>query len=405
MKNKIELKKVIIGSVVIIALFSIMFGCFEYYQYKVYTSNFNHKIGSILTKVKEEYPDIDDNELIQIINSQNDINKDWFRNYGIELDKDAVIIKNEKCFIIFSILNIIILITLSSIVLYLFLKYNHFKDKTLSEITKYIEEINNKNYKLDIDNNTEDELSILKNKIYKTTIMLKEVAENEIEDKANLKDSLSDISHQLKTPLATITIMLDNIIDNQEMDPKIRTEFIKDIKREIININFLVNSLLKLSKLDANSINFINKEEAISNIIDESIKNVSTLCDLKNIQIRKKGDQESKIYCDLKWQVEAITNILKNCVEHSDDNSFIDITYEQNKVYAKIEMKDYGIGIEKEDLPHIFERFYKGKNAKSESVGIGLALAKSIILRNNGYVGVESEVGKGTVFTIKYLEK
>ena len=145
--------------------------------------------------------------------------------------------------------------------LIVFLKYNNSKDKKLKEITQYIEEINRKNYKLNIDDNTEDELSILKNEVYKTTIMLKEQAENSLNDKVNLKNSLSDISHQLKTPLTSITIMLDNIIDNPNMDQETRSEFIKDVKREITNINFLVQALLKLSKFDTNTIKFTNKEE------------------------------------------------------------------------------------------------------------------------------------------------
>ena len=161
---------------------------------------------------------------------------------------------------------------------------------------------------------------------------------------------------------------------------------------------------MKLSKLDANSVKFINKEISLQDIVKDSIKNVSVLCDLKNVEIIQKVNKNIKISCDFKWQVEAITNILKNCVEHSNDNSKIDISYEENKMYSKIEIKDYGVGIEKEDLPHIFERFYKGKNSSSESVGIGLALAKSIIESNNGYVNVESEVNKGTIFTIKYFK-
>lgn len=402
MKNKVELKKTILSSIFIIILFSIMLGLLKYCEYQVYTKNFNHKMASILATVKKEYPEMDNNELIQILNNENEEDIKWFKNYGIDIKKEAIVLQNEKYAIIFTIVSLVLLILLGSMVLFRFLKYNYAKDKTLSEITQYIEEINRKNYKLDIEHNTEDELSILKNEIYKTTIMLKEVAENEIKDKANLKDSLSDISHQLKTPLASITIMLDNILENQEMDANIRNEFIKDIKREIINLNFLVNSLLKLSKLDVNSVDFFSKEELVSDIIEKSIKNLSTLCDLKNIQIRKKGNEKIKIYCDLRWQVEAITNILKNCVEHSNQNSFIDISYEQNKIYTKIEIKDEGIGIEKEDLPHIFERFYKGKNAKSESIGIGLALAKAIISKDNGYIEAESEAGEGTKFIVKY---
>lgn len=404
MKNKIELKKALIKSIVAIILISIIFGLFQYYQYKVYSNNFNNKVGQLISKIKDEYPEIDNNELIQIINSEDDIDIDLFKDYGIELDKDALVLENDRYFNKFLALNLIILIILALAILIIFMKYNHSKDKKLNEITKYIEEINNRNYKLDIEDNTEDELSILKNEVYKTTVMLKEVAENSVKDKVNLKDSLSDISHQLKTPLTSITIMIDNILDNSEMDKETRIEFIKDIKRETININFLVNSILKLSKLDVNSVKFIKKEIRLQEIVNESIKSVSVLCDLKNVEIIQEPSKEIKVNCDLKWQVEAITNILKNCVEHSKENSKIDITYEENKIYSKIEIRDYGVGIEKEDLPHIFERFYKGKNSSNESAGIGLALAKSIIESDNGYIDVESEINKGAMFTIKYFK-
>ncbi len=404
MKNKIEFKRAIVISCLTIILISVIFQLVLIYQYKAYTNNFNKKIEMIITNVESQYPGIDINEIMKIINNETDEKTDIFKEYGINLEKDSIIIKNDKLFIKFLIINLCLIVGLAFIVLIIFIKYNNSKDKKLQEITKYIEEINNKNYKLDIEDNTEDELSILKNEIYKTTVMLKEVAENSVKDKVNLKDSLSDISHQLKTPLTSMSIMVDNIMDNPEMDSKTRNEFIKDIRREIININFLVNSLLKLSKLDANSVYFINKEVYVEEIILESIKNVSVLCDLKNIDILVDGNKQIKINCDLKWQVEAITNILKNCVEHSKDNSKIEIFYEENNVYTKIEIKDYGVGIDKEDLTHIFERFYKGKNSSNESVGIGLALSKSIIENNNGYIGVESEIRKGSLFIIKYFK-
>lgn len=404
MKNKIEFKKAIIKSIFAIVLIVTIFLIFQYYQYMVYTKNFNYKIGQIISEVKNEYPDIDNNDLIQIINSEESIDTELFEKYGIKLDKDSTILENNKLFNMFLILNTMILIILALLNLIIYIKYDYSKDKKLKEITRYIEEINSGNYKLNIDDNTEDELSILKNEIYKTTVMLKEVAENSLQDKVNLKDSLSDISHQLKTPLTSIIIMLDNILDNPEMDKEIRIGFIKDIKREIININFLVNSILKLSKLDANSVRFINKKTNLQDVIKASIKNVSVLCDLKNIEIIEEQNKNIEIVCDFKWQVEAITNILKNCVEHSKENSKIDIYYEENKIYSKIVIQDYGVGIEEDDLLHIFERFYKGKNSSSESVGIGLALAKSIIESNNGYIDVESEVNKGTIFTIKYFK-
>lgn len=405
MKNKIELKKAIIYSIIAIVIINLIFAVLSFYEYKAYTQKFNQKINTIISKINEKYPNVNKTDLVEILNNNTPENNYLFREYGIDLENDSLILENDTYFKRFLTLNISIILFLSCTLLFIFFKYNNSKDKELQKITKYIEEINNRNYKLDIDENTEDELSILKNEIYKTTVMLKEAAENSMQDKINLKDSLSDISHQLKTPLTSITIMLDNILENPNMDKNTQIGFIKDAKRQILNINFLVASLLKLSKLDACSVRFLNKEEYIERILNEGAKNVSALCDLKSIKIDIIGEKESKIICDFKWQVEAITNILKNCVEYSYENSKIDIFYETNKMYSKIVIKDYGKGIDVQELPHIFERFYKGKNSSSESVGIGLALSKLIIEKNNGYIIVESEINKGTKFTIKYFNK
>ena len=404
MKNKIELKKMCITSCIVIIIFLITFSILIYKQYKTYTYNFNQKIAGIIDDVLEKYPDIEKREIVEILNSSDKTNNEILREYGIELDKDSVILENNTDFQKFIIIDISTLILFILILSIIFFKYNHSESKKINEITKYIEEINRGNYKLNIEENTEDELSILKNELYKITIMLKEVAENSQKDKTTLKDSLSDISHQIKTPITSILIMLDNILSDENMPEDIKKDFIKDIKREIINIKFLVESILKLSKIDSNSIKFIKKEVFIKDIINEAVKNVSMLSELKNIEIIVSGDDSIKTICDLKWQVEAITNILKNCIEHSYENKKIYINYNQNNMYTELKIEDNGTGIDAKDLPHIFERFYKGKNSSSDSVGIGLALSKSIIESNNGYIQVDSKLNKGTTFIIKYLK-
>lgn len=404
MKNKIELKKMCITSCIVVIIFLIIFSILIYKQYKTYTYNFNQKIVGIIDNVLEKYPDIEKREIVEILNSSDKTNNEILREYGIELDKDSVILENNtdfQKFIIIDVSTLIVFILILSIIVF---KYNHSESKKINEITKYIEEINRGNYKLNIEENTEDELSILKNELYKITIMLKEVAENSQKDKTTLKDSLSDISHQIKTPITSILIMLDNILSDENMPEDIKKDFIKDIKREIVNIKFLVESILKLSKIDSNSIKFIKKEVFIKDIINEAVKNVSMLSELKNIEIIVSGDDSIKTICDLKWQVEAITNILKNCIEHSYENKKIYINYNQNNMYTELKIEDNGTGIDAKDLPHIFERFYKGKNSSSDSVGIGLALSKSIIESNNGYIQVDSELNKGTTFIIKYLK-
>ncbi len=404
MKNKIELKKMCLTSCIVIIIFLITFSILIYKQYKTYTYNFNQKIAGIIDNVLEKYPDIEKREIVEILNSSDKTNNEILREYGIELDKDSVILENNtdfQKFIIIDVSTLIVFILILSIIVF---KYNHSESKKINEITKYIEEINRGNYKLNIEENTEDELSILKNELYKITIKLKEVAENSQKDKTTLKDSLSDISHQIKTPITSILIMLDNILSDENMPEDIKKDFIKDIKREIVNIKFLVKSILKLSKIDSNSIKFIKKEVFIKDIINEAVKNVSMLSELKNIEIIVLGDDSIKTICDLKWQVEAITNILKNCIEHSYENRKIYINYNQNNMYTELKIEDNGTGIDAKDLPHIFERFYKGKNSSSDSVGIGLALSKSIIESNNGYIQVDSELNKGTTFIIKYLK-
>ena len=403
MSNKIELKKSIIISLVITIIFSIFMAIINIYEYKEYTKNFNKNIASIIDVIQSKYPEISTDEIIGILNSEKIPQNNSLKKYGIDLEKNTVILENNKINNKFIKIEIILLITTSISLLIVFMLYERKQDKEIDKITKYLEAINDKNYTLKIDENSEEELSILKNELYKVTVMLIENASNTLKDKINLKRALEDISHQLKTPLTSILIILDNLIDNPEMEYQTRVEFLHDLKRETTRIQSLIQSILKLSKFDSNTIQFIKQDIYLKQIIDEAIKNTGSLADLKNIKINVEGNKKIKLNCDLLWQIEAITNILKNCIEHSKENTQIDIKYNNNSVYSYITITDYGEGISKEDLPHIFERFYRGKNSSNESIGIGLSLSKTIIESNNGIVSVESNSDK-TTFIIKYFK-
>lgn len=403
MKNKLRLKQYITSTLIVFICLFVMFLILNIYEYKTYTKNFNNKISAIVTLVKDKYPEITDKEIIEIINSNKQSDDSFFLKYGIDIDNKAVLLENDKSYHTFLIINMsFLIITIASLCI-LYFRYNYKRKNDIKDIIKYIEQINRRNYELEIDTISEDELSILKNEIYKTAVMLKEAALNSNKDKLNLKKSLEDISHQLKTPLTSILVLLDNLIDEPDMDSSIRNDFIIDIKRNVININFLVQALLKLSKFDANTVHFIKKENDLEMIVKEAIKNVSTLCDLRNINIKLNTLENAKVVCDAKWQIEAITNIIKNAIEHSKDNSSIIINIDNNRVYSKIEVIDFGDGISKRDIKHIFERFYKGENATSNSIGIGLALAKTIIEEDRGTIAVESNESN-TKFTIKYFK-
>ena len=403
MSNKIKFKKSIIISLIITIIFSIFIAISNIYEYKEYTRNFNKKMVSIIELIQSKYPEISTDEIVKIVNSKEIPKKDLLKKYGIDLEKNAIVLENNKTNNKFMKIEISIIFIGSIILLLIFIIYERNQDKEIDEITKYLEAINNKNYTLKIDENSEDELSILKNELYKVTVMLRENASNSLKDKVNLKIALEDISHQLKTPLTSILIILDNLIDNPEMDYQTRVEFLHDFKREAVRIQSLIQSILKLSKFDSNTVQFIKQDIYLKQIVDEAIKNTESLADLKNIKINVEGNKKIKLNCDLLWQTEAVTNILKNCIEHSNENTQIDIKYNNNSVYSYITITDYGEGISKEDIPHIFERFYRGKNSSNESIGIGLSLSKTIIESNNGIITVESNNNK-TTFTIKYFK-
>ena len=400
MKNKINKKTLIF--IIITTFISVSFFAFILtYQYKNYTKNYNESINSIIYEVTLKYPNVSKDDLIEIINN-NKKSVDVLSKYGIN-DENSSIILNDKLFKKYFFIDLLILVVVI-LIIYLFFIINKSKrNKKINKIIELISSINRRNFDIDIEEYTEDELSGLKQEIYKTSLMLRSEADNQLKDKLNLKDSLSDISHQLKTPLTSITIMIDNILDNDDIDAKTRRKFLINIKREIININFLVQNLLKLSKFDANVIKFNKEDVLIKNIVEEAIKKVSALSELKGISIKVSGDKNATIYCDFMWEVEAISNIIKNSIEHIGNDGFVEINYTKNKAYSRILIRDNGVGIDSEDLPHIFDRFYKGKNTHRDSVGIGLALSKSIIEKDNGSISVKSTPNIGTIFTIKFF--
>lgn len=396
MKNKKKYSKLIMFTLItfgIIILLNVML----YYHVN---KNYNNKIVNIISTIKEKYPEIKDDEIFGII--KNNVKTNTFNRYSFDLDGIVLIKENKTIFVSYFIILLFIYLISCLVYVTIIINNDKRKEKEINEVIKIIEEINNKNYSFKMKDINEEDLSLLKNEIYKTTIMLNEISEISKKDKKELEESLEDISHQLKTPLTSILIMIDTLLDDEDMDQNTREDFLRNMKREVMNINFLVKSILKLSRLDTNTVKFISKKESVKEIINEAILNVSLLSDLKNVKIET-NLSDSFITCDYKWQIEALTNILKNSIEHSYENNKVLIESSENNAYVKIIIKDFGTGIAKEDINHIFERFYKGKDSDYDSIGIGLALSKSIIEKQNGKISVESS-DDGTTFTIKYFK-
>lgn len=403
LKSKKVTIPIIVLSIIMIVISSMILKNKEQEYQKIV----NESIAEIVGKIKEEYPNVKEEEIIKILNKSNEGKSEGqkvLQKYGIDIKENPAIeaMENqEQEIMIINVVSIGVSVILLLIIVNI---YYHSRNQKIQEIIKYIEAINNKNYDLKIAENTEDDLSNFRNELYKIAIMLKEQASQSINDKKALQTSLEDISHQLKTPLTSISIMLDNIRENPNMDEHTRQEFIYEISRQINWINWLVISLLKLSKLDSNTAVFVQKEIKVEDLINNVVKNLAIPIDIKQQNVIVNGSSDVMFVGDYNWQLEALTNIVKNCIEHTVENKNIYINWEENNFYTKIAIKDEGVGIDKKDVKHIFERFYKGKNSSENSVGIGLALAKSIIEKDNGYIICASELGRGTTFEIKYMK-
>lgn len=396
MKNK----KTIILIIVIILIYVFSFNMVYLYQENIYKEKYNKFVNNIIYVVKKNYPNVGNKELSDILNGKSDYN--YLNEYGIDVDDEFALIsmhnENKKIFIINNVILGSFILVLSIILII----NKNYENKKLEEIIHLIEEINKKNYNLNIKGTDETMISKLKNEMYKTVVMLKNDADNSLKDKLIIKTYLEDISHQLKTPLTVINISLDNLIDNPNMDEKNRNEFISKISKEVTNINNLIQNLLKLSKFDVNVINFVNKSVSIKEFINKIVDKISLIADLKNINIKVNILNDFNLNIDLNWQIEALSNIVKNAIEHSNENDIVYINCNDNKIYSKIEIINNGI-INDKDLNKIFDRFYTNKKCYCESVGIGLSLAKNIIEKNNGKIDVYSKDGK-TIFTIKYYK-
>lgn len=358
---------------------------------------------AIIGQIISQRPEVEE-EIIDIItqgNSKENINlgKEILAkyNYGNNLSLTNEPITKEsmsKIFIIFLILICFVLIV--SLILAILYFRKIYKD--IKDMTDYVYN-SSEGRNFDMKNrNQEGQIGLLKTELIKMTNILKEKVELLNNEKIFLNEVISDISHQLKTPMTSLIILNDLMYEDLPKETKI--EFLDKIKSQLNRMEWLIKSMLKLSKVEAKVIDFEKKEVKVSELIKKSISPSLISMEIKNIELTVNGDENISYIGDINWSCEAFVNIIKNCVEHTETNGKINISYEENPLYCEVVIKDSGEGIDKKDLPHIFRRFYKGKSSKDDSVGIGLAMTKSIIESQNGDIYVKSEKNKGSEFHI-----
>lgn len=277
------------------------------------------------------------------------------------------------------------------------------RHREIAQLTHYLEQVLYDSYTMEDFGNEEGELKVLRSEIYKMTVRLREQADALQKDKIYLADSIADISHQLRTPLTSMNLAL-SLLCREDCPPERRRALLRELTVLLNRMDSLISALLKISKIDAGTAEFQSEPVSVYRILEEAAELIAIPMELRGQTLQVYGDRGATFLGDAMWSVEALGNILKNCMEHMEENGTMTIHVTENVLFTEIVIQDDGKGIDPEDLPHIFERFYRGKNADSNSFGIGLALSRMIITQQNGTIKASNRFTGGTQFTIRFYK-
>ena len=277
------------------------------------------------------------------------------------------------------------------------------REKLFMKSENIIKDYIDGNYTVHLPQSNEGNIYQLLASVDQLATMLQAKNDTEQKTKEFLKNTISDISHQLKTPLSAL-MMYQEIIENEPDNPETVKEFSFKIGTALKRIEQLIQSMLKITRIDAGSIYFEKSNYCIPNILNHAINELTTRANHEKKEIVINGDLEQILYCDIEWTGEAISNIVKNALDHTDTGGKITISCERTPSMIRIFITDNGHGIAGEDIHHIFKRFYRSKNTSdSQGIGLGLPLAKAIVEGQGGILSVQSERLQGTTFTLSFL--
>lgn len=270
--------------------------------------------------------------------------------------------------------------------------------RQLAALSSYLAGVYGGGRALDIRDNTEGELSLLKNDLYKITVTLQEQADRLARDKSFLADALGDISHQLKTPLTSALVMTD-LLSDPDLPADRRAEFLDRLTGQLERIRWLVGTLLKISRLDAGAVTLQKTPVRLADLINKALEPLRIAMELHGVRCDVTCPADAWWVGDEAWTVQALQNVLKNCVEQMPKGGRLSVSAGANALNCRIAVQDTGGGIDPQDLPHLFERFYRGRRAGPDSAGIGLALARAVVCGQGGRITAENH-GPGALFTL-----
>ena len=353
---------------------------------------------SLVTEIVRQYPDVEEETIRQMTSDGVASQKESvLKKYGIE--EDNFLPKrtggNQQVMIVGGVTGILFLVCAGCVGIFLYAMKR--QRKQIEELEQYCEEVLQETATLNLRDNEEGRFSLLKNKVYDITVLLREKNQLLEKNKKETERLIADISHQLKTPITSLR--MTNEILYMDMSSEKRMRFLDNMQADLLKIEWFVKTILNLAKLDSKTLTLKREETMAAELSEKMIDSFKIFCEVSGCRIASSGEEDITLWCDKKWLLEALHNILKNALEHGA--AHIGLLWSETNLYTKLEITDDGEGIEKEELPHIFERFYKMKGSREDSMGLGMAFTKSMIAYQNGEVKVKSKKDEGTTFIVK----
>lgn len=369
----------------------------------------NAKLASLIGVIREQYPELDELELVAALRGQGDDlasltrGQEFFQRFGYQADENFSAEAEQFALRLSQNAIMIFALLVGGLGCYFWWRDSRLSNE-IEQLIHYLDDLSNRLYDLRPQDNREGEFSRFRNELYKITVVLQEAAAENQRSRQNLETALADISHQLRTPLTSLAVTINNIYGDPTMPEKTRQDFLRSASRQVESMSNLVTTLLNLAKFDNKTIKMHPQSMRVDTLLSQVREHLEVLADLHDIEIQLSGDLAAEVALDPRWELEALSNILKNAIERSPPGTAVELRAIDCPLFLKLEIEDHGEGIPRHDLRRIFERFYKSQNASPESVGIGLAFAKAIIEADNGQITVRSEEGSGAKFTITYFK-
>ncbi|MGL6184024.1 MAG: sensor histidine kinase [Clostridium chrysemydis] len=406
MKNIFLNRETKISNLILLAILTIFLIIQLFFISTYYNSQKQQYInimGSVIYKVDKIDPELRMEVMTSI---SKEISKEE-KEKGIEILKEYGIKSDIENNVFPNLINLNKIIVLSFVLFLTLISFNNIQLKLffvkIRKITAASNKILDEDYSLLINEEKEGEFSKLGVAFGDIRRIIKNNLETTKKEKENLVVFLQNISHQIKTRIATMMIYND-ILLNRNLSEEERKDFLKENETQLTKMNEIIQNILKLAKLDANTINFNKKENDLNLTLEESVSSLKPLAKDLNIKLSIKLSDKMDMLYDKFWLNEAFTNIIKNCIDHTEALGEVNVELIKTPIYYKVIIRDTGEGISQEEIPKIFERFHSAKNSKKlDSVGIGLSISKSIIELHNGFIDIKSELGKGSEFLVTFI--